>query len=158
MIAMLNPAFNFGNAESAYCKPFAEVCVECKTCAVFVETRADNQDDDKTLADIASLATHRGPFKVSIAHYGRKGDPRITSTEARRIRNEDHELAERLMNLGVPTKLAGMICGITAAALYNRARRTAQARYRDRIKGRGNICQPAADVVADRASNEGRRE
>ena len=142
MIAHFKPAFEWGNAAAAYCNPFAELCVESAHGAVFAETRSDNMDEAATIASIVALSKLPGPFRISIARYGRRGNPRLSSTQANAIRDGNVDLADRLMNMGIPTKLAGIVCGITSDALYSRARQLAMVRFRERAKiRRTNACQ-----------------
>jgi len=156
MIAMLNPAFNFGSAESAYSHSFREVCVCDEQDAVFAECNCADELDERTEAKIAELGLHRGPFTVSLAKYGRRGDPSVTEIQLARIRNQDAAAISRLRAIGIPAAIIALIEAMPVDKLYRAKRAETMRKIRARVKA--TCCHALNDVIPGQTSNEGSNE
>ena len=98
---------------------FRELCVECADGhCVFWECSDEPGEANTVERGIIEAARHPGPYRVSIANYGKRGDPRITSAQINGLRDRNIDAAELLMCADIPRSAIALLTGVPYWTVY----------------------------------------
>lgn len=125
--------------------PFREMCVESADGeAEFWDANDPETSGEQVEAAVMRCSRRKGPFRVSMAIYERKGDPHIVSAMLRRLRTGYTADAERLIFAGLPNEAVSKISGVPYCVVYKTAKK-----LRDDAdeSGEKSLCEEVATGV-----------
>ena len=101
--------------------PFRELSIQCADGhCVFWDSNDPETSGDAVKAKVEDAAKHPGPYTATLAKYGRRGNPRITTVRIDALLGDRKDLAERLICADFPAEAALQITGTPYWWIYKR--------------------------------------